>query len=156
MKSRTKQIGTKTAHHTHRSMLDVLNKDPDFEYSFRPLAAIEQGGGQDFLGYEPVGGTNYAGETWSAPRGTSPRAGVKQMRFMDTILAKRPKETGDYFREEENERYNAQVQLVLTASKRAQGKLRQIDSGQQVAKVTGELKGSEYFSQRPGPTEKET
>ena len=155
VKNKTKQIGKKTARHTHRGMFEIEGKEAGMEYSFRRYVDIEQGGGTDMYGYEPVDKHNSKGEAWAAPRGVKPRGGTGQMRNMDTILCKRPEEAGDYFREEENERYNSQTQLVMTASKRANGKLRQINTGQQIAKVEGELTGSEYFTQRPGPTETE-
>jgi hypothetical protein len=130
----------------------VDGKDPSCEYSFRKTSDIEQGGGMDRYGYEPVTAANHTGETWAGPKAMRNRAkNVKQIINTDTILCKRDLETARFFHNMEDEKYNAQCRLVLTASQQANVKLRELDPG---AVVVNESKGlKEALPQRPGPTE---
>ena len=121
--------GGKTATATKRyTALSISGKDPQSDYSFRRVDAIEAGGGQDMYGYEPVKDANYAGETWDGPVGmTSKTRGTKQIRYQDVILCKRHKSVSDHFKRIEDEQYNAQTRLVLSAARMAKEKLRSID-----------------------------
>ena len=130
----------------------VANKDPGFEYSFRRKADIEEGGGMDHLGFEPVSEENYADEVWSGPRSMQARSkGRKQIVLQDTVLCKRPLETANFFKRIENEKYNAQCRLVQTASRSADVKLRELDPGAVVVNHSTGLEKA--MPQRTGPTE---
>jgi hypothetical protein len=156
MTPKTRQIGMKTGQHTGRLDLVVENKDPKFDYSFCRMKDVEEGGGMTRNGYEPIGPDNTNGECWAAPHGQTARGGKGQIRYQDTILCRRPKDTSKYFKEMEDEQYNSQIRLVQSASKRANGKLRQIDPGLGLINVSQEMSTGKRFSQRTGPTEKET
>lgn len=156
MKSKTKQIGQKTGQHTGRLDLVVDGKDPNSDYAFCRFKDLEEGGGVTRSGYEPIDKENSVGEHWVAPFGVSARGGKGQIRYQDTIYCKRPKETSKFFKEMDNDKYNSQIRLVQSASKRANGKLREIDAGYGLVNVSQDLKAPGRFTQRTGPTEKET
>lgn len=153
---KTRQIGAKTAKHTGRLDLVVDNCDPKLDYAFCRMKDVEEGGGITRTGFEPVGPDNSNNECWAAPHGVAPRGGKGQIRYQDTILCKRSKDTTKYFKDIENEQYNSQIRLVQTASKRANGKLRSIDPGLGLINVSQEMSAGKRFTQRTGPTEKET
>lgn len=153
MAPKTKRIGEKTAFHTNRQDLAIENKNPNYDYSFRRMKDIEEGGGADFYGWEPIGVGNSDGETWQGPHGFSPRGATKTMRLQDVIACRRKKEISEAIKADEDEKYNAQVNLVRSATQRARGKLRQIDPGGNIS-VEGGLAPNQ-LKQRPGPTEKE-
>lgn len=153
MKPKTRQIGNKTGKHTGKLDLVVDNKDKNFDYAFCRLKDVEEGGGVTRAGYEPIGPANSNGEVWAAPHGVAPKQGKGQVRYQDTILCRRPKETTKYFKEMEDEQYNSQVRLVQNASKRANGKLRNIDTGMGLVNVSQNLSAGKKFTQRTGPTE---
>jgi len=134
------------------SAVQVAHKDPAYDYAFRLRHDIEQGGGMDHYGFEPVSEANYAGETWGGPRSMSERSrGRKQIHYQDTVLCKRPLETARYFQQLENEKYNAQCNLVMTASRRAGVRLRELDPG---AVVVNSSKGlDKAMPQRPAQPE---
>jgi len=131
--SKTEEIGTKTqqrAMGAEHSRLSVRNKDPNMDYSFRARKEIEEGGGQDSWGFVPVGSLNSKNEEWDMPDGfekVQGTKGKKQLLLGDTVLCKRPKKVAEYFKRQEDMKYNAQINLVKTASKRAEVKLRNID-----------------------------
>lgn len=150
--SRTQQLPRSQQSVGRFSPTMVSNKDKNFEYSFRRKFDIEQGGGMDHLGYEPIGEDNYSNETWSGPRSMQARAkGRKQIVLQDTILCKRPVETARFFQNFENERYNSQCRLVQTASRSASDALRKLDSGAVVVDSSTGL--DKAMPQRPGPTQ---
>ena len=127
------------------SRLAIENKDPNYDYSFRRRKDIEEGGGQDLLGYEPVGVGNSNGERFAIPVATKTR-GKKQLVMQDTMLCRRHKETSRYFKQFEDQKYNSQMKLIKDAASNARVKLRDINGT-----VTDEIKGD--FTQRPGFTE---
>jgi hypothetical protein len=156
IRGRTQQIGarTRSAGGSRHSSVSVSNKDPNFDYSFRRVIEIEQGGGVDMQGYSIVDAATNTGETISGPKTLASRGrGKKQLGFMDVVLAKRPKADSGYYQSYENERYNAQQQLVLHAAKRAKVALRNLDSGSIVENQSTGLEKA--FKQRPGPTMEE-
>lgn len=146
--SRTQSVGQKTKEMTMRpSRLNILGKDPNFDYCFRLKSEIEAGGGQDDYGYEAVGATNHAGESWSIP-GALKTAGKRQMIYADTVLCKRPKEATRYFKQIEDEKYNAQKKFIRDSAKNTRIKLRELDHS---AIVEDQITGD--FTQRAGITE---
>lgn len=152
MKSRTQQLPRTQQAVGRYSPTMVAKKDPRFEYSFRRKVDIEQGGGMDHLGYEPVSEENYNGEVWNGPRSMQQRSkGRKQIVLQDTILCKRDKETANFFKAHEDEKYNAQCRLVMTASKNADGALRKLDPGAVVVDTSTGLEKA--MPQRQGPTQ---
>lgn len=149
MESKTSQNGLKTAQNFKGQSLVVLNKDPNYDYSFRRKAEVEQGGGVDRYGYEPITKGNSNGESWAIPYMSTKTKGSGQIVLEDVILCKRPKEVSTYFKSIEDERYNSQKLLIKNAAKNAQVKLRQLDPS---ATVTDSSSGIN-FTQRKGPTE---
>ncbi len=149
MKSRTQD--TRTPQAQDHSAVSVAGKDPKFDYSFRRRKDIEDGGGMDILGFEPVGEGNSSDERWNGPKSLQARTkGRKQIVNQDTILCRRPLETARYFKRLEDEKYNAQCRLVLSAAKNSQQKLRSLDPG---AVVVDRHQGLEAaMVQRTGPT----
>ncbi len=152
IKSRTQELPRTQQKIGRYSATMVAQKDKGFDYSFRRKADIEQGGGMDHLGYEPVSEENYNGETWNGPRSMQLRSkGRKQIVLQDTILCKRPMETANFFKAHEDEKYNAQCRLVMTASKNADGALRKLDPGAVIVDHSTGLEKA--MPQRTGPTQ---
>lgn len=153
MQSRTQQNGTRTSQSlTRPSALIVENKDPNFDYSFRRKEDIDQGGGVDVYGYEPVGQGNSSGEVWGGPAGMAHKSrGSKQKVHLDTILCRRTKEVSSYFKQLENEKYNSQVRFIRDAAKNARLALRDLDPGS-VVKDESQV-SAKVFTQRTGPTD---
>lgn len=151
MRGHTAQNGTKTASHTRHSALTIQNKDPNFDYSMRKRRDVEDGGGQDIYGYEPITQGNNTGEVFGAFPMRQKTGGSKQMVYLDTIACKRPKEVSTYFKREEDERYNAQVRHVQSAAKRTRNALRELDPDS-VVQDTSNFSGPS-MKQRKGPTE---
>ena len=146
---RTKSIGMKTeALATHQSRLAILNKDPAYDYSFRRKDDFKEAE-IDNYGWEPIGVGNSAGEAWALPFPVKTK-GHRQLTYHDTVLCKRKKEVSRYFQREEDEKYNAQKNLILTAARSARTKLRQLDPN---AQVIDDVKSSDGFRQRKGPSE---
>jgi len=136
------------------SPLMIANKDPNFDYSFRPKADIEAGGGRDMHGYEPVCKNNSCGEVWDGPKALQSKGAKGQIVFQDTICCKRPKEVSDYFKEQENIKYNSQVRLIMESGRRARASLRSLDAGSVVVDKT-DFGPRRALTQRVGPTEQE-
>jgi len=134
---------------TQHSRCDVLNKDPDYDYCFRRKRDIEEGGGMDQYGWQPVGEGNESGEKPAIPFLVNTKA-KKQIAFDDVVLCRRKKEVTRYFKQIEDDAYNAQQRFIATAAKRAQVSLRQLDQT-----ATVEDQSEIKFTQRPGPTEEE-
>ena len=152
MKNRTQQLPRTQQKIGRFSPTMIANKEPGMDYSFRRRADIEQGGGMDHLGFEPVGESNYAGEIWNGPRSMQQNSiGRKQVVLQDTILCKRPNETAQFFKAHEDEKYNAQCRLVMTASRSADGALRKLDPGAVIVDSSTGLEKA--MPQRPGPTQ---
>lgn len=152
MKNRSQQTSRTQQVAGRFSATMIANKDPKFDYSFRKKSDIEQGGGMDHVGFEPVSEENYSGEVWNGPRSMQQRSmGRKQVVLQDTILCKRPMETANFFKAQENEKYNAQCRLVMTASRNADGALRRLDPGAVVVDSSTGLEKA--MPQRPGITE---
>lgn len=153
MQSRTQQNGQRTSQSiTRHSALFVGNKDPNFDYSFRRKEDIEQGGGVDLYGYEPLNSSNSSGETWGGPAGMAHKTkGGKQKVYLDTVLCKRPKEVSAYFKNLEDEKYNSQVRFIRDAAKNARLALRDLDAGS-VVKDESQV-SAKVFTQRTGPTD---
>ncbi len=146
----TQSIGNKTHAITKRmSRLDILNKNPDYEYAFRLRKELEEGGGVDQYGYECVGHGNENGERWALPIGAPKSKGKKQMILQDVVLCRRKKEVGAYFRVQENQKYNSQKMLIKTIAQRAQVRLREADPN---ARASMDISGID-FTQRVGPEE---
>lgn len=152
MRSRTQQTPRTQQTIGRFSATMIANKDPNFDYSFRVRKMIEEGGGMDHLGFEPVCEENYNNETWNGPRSMQVRSkGRKQILYQDTILCKRPLETANFFKRMEDEKYNSQCRLVTTASRMANQSLRNLDPG---AVIVDRSSGLEKAApQRSGPTE---
>jgi hypothetical protein len=154
--SRTLQSGQRTEAHTHRhSAVAIANKDPNFDYSFRLRKEIEENGGVDHYGYEPVDASNHGGETFAGPVAKAlQRRKTNRIIHHDTVLCKRPKEISRYFQERDDEKYNSQQQLVIHASKHRREELAKIRGSN--ATVVDQSSGLEKaFKQRVGPTESE-
>lgn len=147
--ARTQAIGSRTPQNAPVGRLEVLNKEPGFDYSFRRKKEIEEGGGIDEYGWEPVGVDNNKGEAWALPFPVKTK-GRKQLIFQDTILCKREKKITSYFRQLENQKYNSQKMLIAEAAGRAKAQLRQLDPN---AMFQDDTKSSDGFSQRKGPSE---
>jgi hypothetical protein len=145
--SKTQEIGTRTKTTRRISRVDVANKDPNFDYCFRSRKDIEEGGGIDNHGWEVIGANNSNGECTQVP-GLKTR-GKKQVAFSDVVLCKRSKEITSYYKDLEDEKYNAQKELIRTAAPRAQARLRELDPN---ARVVDGSSGVDY-DQRTGPTE---
>lgn len=148
-RGKTRSLGSKTQS-IRRTALMIDNKDPSFDYSFRRRKDIDEGGGQDMYGYVPVQRSNNNDEVWHGPKGLQTQSKAKQIVYQDTILCKRPKEVSQYFQQQEDEKYNSQVRLVLSTSKRVQMGLRQIDPDATVE--DGSNFNESGFSQKIGPT----
>jgi hypothetical protein len=153
MQGKTRQVGEKTRQRTRHSAITINNKDPEYDYSWRNKKAIEDGGGQDIYGFEPIGAGNTNGETLGPTPFKQRTAGKGQLVYLDTIACKRKKEIAEYFKEEEDERYNAQVRHVQNASKRTRAALRQLDPN--AAVIDKSNYSGPGMTQRPGPTEEE-
>ena len=153
-KTQTVANGEKTSKHTRHSALFIQNKDPNFDYSMRRKKEIEDGGGQDIHGYEPVCARNYNGEVFGSfpfKRQVSKTKGSKQYVYHDTILCKRPVEVTKYFKDLEDERYNSQVMHVRNAAKNARAAINGMGGdGTFVSKSSFAGPG---MTQRKGPTE---
>lgn len=137
---------------TRHSALTVLNKDPNYDYCFRPRKDIEDGGGVDMYGYAPVGTGNESGEEWGGLPGMAGRTkGAQQKRYLDTILCRRPKEVSAYFKRMEDDKYNSQVKFIRDTAKNARMALRALDEDA-VVRDESEFTGRP-FTQRTGPTD---
>jgi len=146
----TKTTKSKTKDKTTRvSVLDIANKDPNYDYCFRRRQDVVDG--VDKYGYEPVGEGNNSGEKWALPFKTSRNKSKNTFVHDDVILCRRSLEARDYFKEKENEKYNAHKNLIRTAASRAQVQLRKLD---QNATVRDESHGIN-FTQRSGPNQEE-
>lgn len=153
MRGRTHQVGSKTIGATRFSPLAVANKDPNFDYSWQRRKEIEEGGGTNNKGWQPVDATNTNGETWDGPKEMMGKTKGSQLRNEDTVLCKRPKSVSNWFKTQEDETYNAQAAFVRTSAKNAQTELRKIDPN---AIVVDRSEGMDKaFTQRTGPTEEE-
>lgn len=150
--SKTQSIGSKTPQNALiASRLAVSNKNPAYDYSFRRTKDIEEAGGMDEYGWESVGMSNHDGEAWALPFPMKTK-GHKQIKFHDTILCRRKKEISKYFRQQEDDKYNTQKLLIVEAAGRARAQLRKFDPK---AEVQDNVKSSDGFSQRPGPSEED-
>lgn len=150
--NRTANLGEKThIRKTTHSVLDVANLDPEFDYSFRRIKDVEDGDGIDQYGFEPLSAANWKGERSIGPSITMAKTkGAKQIRVQDTILCKRPLEAAKYFKDMEDEKFNAQQNLVRMAAQNAKAALRELDPG---ATLQDDSKGMDKaFTQRVGPT----
>ena len=148
--AKTQSIGAKTKNFSPQiSRLAILGKNPAYDYSFRRKKEIEEGSGMDEYGYEHVGIGNTDGETWATPVPLKSK-GARQIVYQDTILCRRKKEVSQYFINQENEKYNTQKQMISESARNARIQLRKLDPN---AVVTDDIKSSDGFSQRPGPTE---
>jgi len=152
VKTRTKRISRTRETIGRFSFTQIQGKDPNFDYSFQKIEDVEKGGGATFTGYEPVSEKNYAGETWGGPPSMQVRSrATKEIRYLDTIACKRDKETSAFFKRLEDEKYNAQCNLILSANQRVQVSLRQLDPGSVVVNRTTGLEKA--MKQRPGPSQ---
>jgi len=151
MQGHTQTTGSKTRSHTRHSTLNIENKDPNFDYCFRRRKEIEDGGGADIFGWEPIGPANSNGESFQAFPGQKRTKGTGQMVYIDTVACKRPKEVSRFFKSQEDEKYNAQIQHVRTASTRTREALRELDPDS-VVEEKATFKGP-GMTQRKGPTE---
>lgn len=153
MISRTQANGSKTAKSvTRHSALNIANKDPNFDYSFRRKEDIEQGGGVDVYGYRPVGADSKDAESYGGPAALFHKSrGKNQIVNLDTVLCKRPKEVAEYFKSLEDDKYNSQVMFVRDATKNSRDKLRSIDP-RAVLTDNSDFSGKP-FTQRTGKTE---
>jgi hypothetical protein len=158
--ARTQEIGNRTSEKVAQaSQLAIQGKDPACDYSFRLRREIEEGGGMDHYGWEPVGVSNSHGETWALPFPVKTK-GSRQIVYHDTVLCKRKKEITKWFKSEEDKKYNQQQTLIKEAAPSARQSLRKLDPN---AQVVDEVKSSDGFKlrssgklkQRSGPTEQE-
>ena|SRR3990167_2096498 len=147
--SRTQAIGSRTPKNAPISRLDILNKEPGFDYSFRRRKDVEEAGGVDEYGWEPVGVDNHKGEAWALPFPVKTK-GRKQLVFQDTILCKREHKFTAYFQRMENKKYNSQKMLITEAAGHAKARLRELDPN---VRFEDGVKSSDGFSQRKGPSE---
>lgn len=135
--------------HAVYSALDIANKDPNFDYSFRLRKEIEEGGGVDIYGFEPINEGNTSGEAWQGPIKALQKRGKSSIVYQDTILCRRPKEVAEYFQSVNNTRYNNQISFVKSIAPEANVKLRNMNSD---SGVTMDVKGKNDFTQKTGPT----
>jgi len=147
--NRTQQVETEK--HTKFSYLNIQNRNPAYDYSFQRRREIEDAGGQHPLGWEPITAGNEDGESLASLPFTEKTRGTGNMIYHDTIACRRKKEVSRFLKTEEDERYNAQIAHVRSASKRAREALRELDSEATV------LDKSRFsgpgMTQRKGPTE---
>lgn len=124
--AKTQSNGSKTyKSKTRISPLDVSNLDDKFDYSFRRKVDIEQGGGEDMHGFRPVNESNNSGEVSGGPLAKFQKSkGGKQITHLDVILCRRPKEIAEYFQNEENEKYNANLRFVKSVGRNSRDKYR--------------------------------
>lgn len=156
---KTQRIGEKTRKKVERvSPLNVLNKDPRFDYSFRRKSEIEDAGGEDMYGWGPVKTGNCSDEVLDNPlarfRKTEQKTKTKtrkEMKYLDVVLCRRPKEVSEYFRAQENEKYNANVRFIKSVSKNAKESFR--DSGVEVSMNDTSKYQGPSVEQRLGTTE---
>lgn len=151
--SKTQISKTNVNKNTRHSGLSISGKDPKMDYCWRRRADIEEGGGQDHLGYIQVTAANHTGEASGLPflnKGIKTNKTNKTFRLHDVVLAKRTKEAKDYFKGLEDEKYNSQIRFIKSTSQRARVKLRQIDSNAVVVDQS-----STTLKQRPGPSMEE-
>lgn len=145
------KAGFKTTNVSTRwSFLNIANKDPECDYSFRQKATFQDLESPDNNMYVPVTESNHSGETWAVPmmNKVAPKtASKKTFVYQDTILCKRPKEISAYFQAQENKKYNAQKSLIKEAAQSLRVSLRNVDPNSSV-EDTSEI------SQRRGTTEK--
>jgi len=144
---------SKTIQHTQpRTNLTIDGKDPNMDYSFRPIKDIEEGRGQDLQGYVPIDAGNEKGETWGGPKSFQRKTkGFEQIRYMDTVACKRTMEQKKYFDDESNRRYNTSKEWTESVSNEKM-KL-DFSKIRKNSKVTTELEiTGRGFTQRPGPT----
>jgi hypothetical protein len=152
--SRTQASRTISQKTKRPSGLEIVNKHPDFEYSFRLRKEVEEGGGQDRYGYEPVTAANTSGEARAitfAP-GMKSKKAPGAILLQDTMLCKRPKQVAAYFKSLEDEAYNSHMEMIKNSAQRAQVRLRQVDGS---ATVTDQTSGID-FTQRVGPNMEES
>jgi len=154
---KTKSLGQKTQSKVGRhSPLTIYNKHDDYDYCFRSRKEIEEGGGEDAYGWQPINEANNNGEVSGGPLESITRnktKGNKQIVYIDTIACRRPKEVGQYFKSLEDEKYNAQVKFVRDAAKDARIHLRNADQQSFVNEDKSSFKGT-GMTQRVGKTEK--
>lgn len=140
------------------SRLSVTGKEPGYDYCFRRRKDIDENGGMDQHGWEPIGVANHKGEELGVPdrvkKHMAKGGGRKQIIYEDVILCKRPVEVTAFFKEQEDERYNAQVNLIKNAATSARGKLRErmVEGGFDAdsADITGTVETK--LTQRLGPS----
>lgn|SRR3990167_2372641 len=148
--AKTQEIGSRTPKNAAQvSRLAITGRNPAFDYSFQRHKDIEDSGGQDEYGWEPVGIGNHDGEALAVPFPVKTK-GVRQFKFQDTILCRRKKEITQYFQRQEDDKYNTQKSLIVEAAGRARTQLRKMDPD---ATIRNEIKSSDGFKQRKGPSQ---
>ena len=132
------------------SAITIQNKDPRFDYSMARRADIENG--SDMYGWEPLNSANNNGEKFGNYPGAKTK-GNGQLNYLDTTACKRPKEVSEFFKREEDEKYNTQLRLVRSSSKNIKAAFRKLDPNSTVINK-GSLSGP-GMTQRQGPTEED-
>lgn len=153
MRNRSRNVSRTQMSMNRFSQTLVQNKDPNFEYSFKRRADIENGSAEAW-GWDVVNEDNNSGEVRKLDRTIKKRTGgSKQVSLIDTVLCRRDKNSdiAIYERQHENSKYNAQIQLIKTASQRSKAALRELDPGAIV--VDGSKNLDRVLVQRTGPTE---
>lgn len=157
---KTQKNGQKTsAARTRNSALSVIGKNPDFDYCFRKKSDIQDGGGEDMYAWSPVKQGNSSGEEHDNPlaryragnRGSKTAASKKEITHLDVVLCRRPKEVGEYFQSQEDQKYNAGVGFIKSVSKNAREKFR--DGGADVSVKDSSRHEGPSVNQRMGTTE---
>lgn len=155
--SKTREMGQKTHRFFAHARLGVLNKDPNFDYSFQRKQDVQEGGAAEIMGWEPVGTRNHKGETWAGPTGSLAKSSAKKaIVYHDTVLCKRHKSITQEIKQQEDEKYNAQKLMVRNAARTAQIKLRQVEESIGLSgSATVQDRSSIPMTQRRGPTQEE-
>lgn len=133
----------------------IGNKDPNYDYAYVLKKDVESGGGVTKTGYEPITVTNSSGETFGGIQSFfAKKTGVaKGSRVIeDVIAAKRPKEISQYFQSKEDEKYNSQVRLIKSTSRRVSTQLRDVAKSDESFVESESLFDGPGMTQRAGPT----
>ena len=149
MKNRTHDSRTKKTTKKF-DPLNIEGKDKDFDYSFQTRKKIEEsGGGLTYDGWEAITKSNHGNERWVGPKTMAHKNGAKQFIYQDTILCRRPAEDAIYYKQNDNEKRNRQIEFINGVSQGAQQTLKKLDPNADVKDT------STGYTQKNRPTEED-
>lgn len=149
----TEQVknGTDTHHLNPMSRLNVLNKDPAYDYCWKRKAEVESSG-ISLDGFVPVTDTNKANESYGINHQMNAGGNNTTYIFMyeDVVLCKRPKDVAEYYNAREKSLRQAQYLTLKNVNREVSESFKR-NMGNDGYSVTGTVTGD--FSQITGHTE---